>query len=595
MAGLYDVDRVVTFDSSFSSPEGERDHLLTGKSVSTTVQQAVAYAKFHPENAYVPQTVLLDFIHEQQGKERFEDRRRQVCGFEFKGSQYCVSIHGADRRQLRVLCTGDGDDTLLRDRFGVYHHQSAVEELYCNSPGRGEPYRFPELFQAPLLAVRTAGSIDYCKIVSESRNSGREELVRLSPVEGVPMTCSTRTRDFSWSQYLTTCGVVLEDSGILSQTDVCDSKQSRYRTCVVDGYAGGSADGILGIRCCESSPLHPDLAMVAWQDVLLRVDFREKTSILSHENKFKTLEFYNFAREQTYLTSFAVAHRGVCSNQYAIAAATPMHVHMFDLRMSARPVVSWENKLKPHLFRMSTWRDVQASYLDSMKFVSLGGSEDALVSSESFHGTSMLLRWRNKEEYPALRVSEGEIQEVKPTDSIDRMYESISESLSFVWKPISMQKLEPVGPRLLYNDFYPPCMVTIVERQENIELAEQYKIECLGRQARYLPPKSQKTQRDFGVAVINTSWDTEKTVCNPTILRLISSGDIVIGSIGLEESAQGNVSEHVTFTPAIPSSTTSVSISARKKTASQSNDDASESGKEEINFESSGFSHAFGT
>ena len=593
MAGLYDVDRVVTFDS-FSSPEGERD-LLTGKSVSTTVQQAVAYAKFHPENEYVPQTVLLDLLHEQQGKERFEDRRSQLCGFEFKGSQYCVSVHGADRRQLRVLCVGGGDERWFPDRFGVYHHKSAVEELYCNSPGRGEPYRFPELFQVPLLAARTAGSIDYYKIIVDSRDSGREELVRLSSVEGVSTTCSTRTRDFSWSQYVTTCGVVLDDSGILSQTDVCDSKKSRYRTCVVDGYAGGSADGILGIRCCESSPLHPDLAMVAWQDVLLRVDFREKTSILTHKNNVKTLEFYNFGREQTYLTSFAVAHRGVCANHYTTAAATPSHVHMFDLRMSDRPVVSWENKMKPHLFRMSAWRDVQASYLDSMKFVSLGGKEDALVSSDSFYGTSMLLRWRNKEEYPALYVSDGKIQEIKSVDSIDRTHESISKSLSFVWKPISMQKIEPVGPHLLYNDFYPPCMVDIVERQENIELAEQYKIECLGRQARYLPPKNQKMQRDFGVAIINASWDKEKTVFNPTILRFISSGDIVIGSIGLEERAQGDDSEHVTCTAAVPSSAASLSVSARNNSVSQSNDDAYDSEQGEINFESSGFAHAFGT
>ena len=462
----------------------------------------------------------------------------------------------------------------------------------------------------PVVAVRSISSIAYYQVVygSEDGHVGREgrggssrragqvgrgaaeRLVRLagrvgvgSVKLGIKIGPCARLRDFSWSQFASLSaldGVVLDDDGMLwevsasgqmAPTSTTSSRAFDYEcvTTTVDQRKREQRQGErrheplphhFGARRCVASPLHPRLNLVAWEGGVVRVDFREKR--VPQAVRFGSTDRPPSNRARvvcdtsgemgSFVTSLAVPSRvagGSHSDLRRFAISTTSHVHLYDMRKTAEPVVSWEHYMKypPEDFNTSTvvrrtsW-DMQTCFPDGLHFV-----KDGILVTNSISGTGMVCRWKVVEPAPKIGFDGGSLRWIGQDpgdDGHDGTHNAASpimgnnspliegrgraDGLRFMWRPISLERVEPIEPpQLLYSDTYPEQSMPSLIRDQALKVLEMEnrwdEIDDGGRvtRQRVLPARTPPVfRRDFGQVVVGSS-----------IIRYGTLGEILMGTL----------------------------------------------------------------
>jgi hypothetical protein len=471
-----------------------------------------------------------------------------VCGFAWQEVLWCVSAHGARRQELRLWrLGGKGDNECCH----AFEHDASVEEMYVST------------VDDIVIAVRSASCMVYYRF-----DGKRELLMRLEKGFRV-MNVSRRIYDFSWCQFGDGRGVVLDDCGVLSEIRCpVESKGSKHVTGnasyesyekILDCRSSQESPhdsfpqvSSLGTKRCESSPLHPGLALVAWQNAVHRFDFREKKKpweidSLARQKRSSMLCETSSPDGLTFITALAVPLRQVSQRLHAFAVSTPTHIHMYDMRKPNTPVVTWEHFMKYTLSRESgvddTW-ELQTSLPDGLNFITTSTREsqvtrDGILFTNSYHGKGMLCLWNVEEAAPTIACFGGKLHQL-PSSEMDPSDGSILDntsapdsSLSFSWKPIALERLEPVvPPSLVYSKIYPDsCMPDLIKWQDARILEAENRLEAdlmSPRTIRMLPPKKKPmVRRDFGCAIVHRASRPE----GPTLIRYGTFGEIISGSI----------------------------------------------------------------
>lgn len=615
---MYGLEKVVLTSPTLSSTAETTE----AHDYYNVVQQSMAYGAFHggKDAGYVPTLgtsgdSLLDLLYEdslqQKDWVRYQHQIRRLCGLRYFDRDLCLSVHGSDRQEIRVLHVSRGDNQ--EDSFTVTKHDKPVEEMYCNYNSNQHQKK---LSSHPLIAVRSTSSIDYFK-VHQSDENGKGTPVVLKRIHGASTTGTVHggtIRDFSWNQYISSHGVAIEDSGMLFETDVSamdgthniPSSRRSERLLDIKTKTSSTISSMGAIRC-ESSALHPHVTLVSWQDVLLKVDLREKNSVLSISSaqNHSTL-LYDFSSrsdnmKHTCVTAFAVASRHAGAS-HTYAASTPSHVYLFDIRKPSKPIVTWEHNMKFPSTRVNSWYDMKSSGFHDLKFVTLRGEEDALLATNSYQGNAILLRWALSDEGEYIEFADGKISYKKIVD--ENKYRRcdlkfLKEGpLYFAWKPISFQRFEPIlPPTLVYNNIYPaPAMPALTKWQDERNLSNQATVKCLEKEVRQLPTKKNPVCRDFGTLVLQRKWETNELALDPLLFRLGPFEEIIVGS--LKHLGDPSSSTHVE--KAINDDGLAFSIArqpnpacSRPESMAETKKDGSDS-QADVNFQSSGYSLAFG-
>jgi hypothetical protein len=520
------------------------------------VHQSMAYGAFHggEDSNFIPGVggnSLLDLLYEdsreQKDRVRYQRYVNRVCGLRCHDRDICISIHGEDRREIQVMnISPDTHDQA--DMYTITQHDYGMEEIYSNYSINGED---GEELSCPLIAARCASSIDYFKL--QVPLDGSSEPVTLKRIHGASTTGTVNggiLRDFSWNQYVSSHGIVLEDSGMLFETDlsIMDNanytRSSRQSQHILDTKKNIPSDlSSMGVMRCETCALHPQLAMVAWQDAVLKVDFREKNSNLlmtSSRGQNSARVLYDFScdsqnAKRTCVTAFAVASRHA-DVQHAYAVSTPSHVYLFDLRKPSCPLVTWEHYSKFPSARTTSWYDFKTALPSNLQFVDLDGQEDALLLSNSFHGNAVLLRWKCTDPGKYIEFNKGKISYKKEISEKPR---DISEpgalmkgSLYFSWKPVSFKRLEPIKPPVIvYNHLHPePEMFELSKWQNQMIFRNQDRIRCGEQDLRQLLPNKNQVCRDLGSCIIQRTWETSEPIKESPLIRLGLFDERIVGS-----------------------------------------------------------------
>lgn len=494
--------------------------------------------------------------------------RMDGTGEELKGEMqsvnhvYCVSVHGEMRRELRLWRLACGDDGV--QCCHVVSHEVPVEAVCASHTGEGAEEGAQSGESAVLVAVRSISSVVYYRVLYEKSKRGRGAGGRLVRLEGGVGAGGhgtggrgtggdgawdgsgdgARLRDFSWSQFSSPGlrdGIVLDDAGMLREvravispaTSVISSASRSYDgECVVDAYGREQRQRLhhLGTRRCVASPLHPRLNLVAWEGVVVRVDFREK-----QQDRARVACDVAGERMGSFVTALAVPSRvgqsGRCDLR-RFAISTSSHVHLYDMRRTKEPVVSWEHYMKYPREDMNTstsrppkW-DMQTCFPDGLHFL-----DDALLVTNSVLGKGMACSWRVVEPAPRIGFDGGAqrwLEREQGIDAGDMAPGDQGDNLQFTWRPVSLERLEAIEPpRLLYSDYYPePAMPALIERQTSKLIEIQYGRECVDGSGglvrkRVLPAKNPPVvRRDFG-----------QTVVGSTLIRYGTFGEILVGRI----------------------------------------------------------------
>lgn len=616
---LYGLEKVVL---TSSSPPDTRE-IREAYEFHDIVEQSMAYGAFHggDDASYIPGVgagSLLDVLYEdfREQKDHLRSHRclGQICGVRYYDTDVCLSIHGPDRREIRVMNVSlhDGCEESV---FTVTRHHTAVEEMYCNYKSGDCQMELVKEF--PLIAARCASSVDYFKLHMSSDDSS--EPVKLNRIHGASTTGTVnggKILDFSWNQYVSSHGIALEDSGMLFGTDLSGvdesyySRSSRRSERIVDFKKGKLSElSSMGVTRCEACALHPQLSLVAWQDALLRVDFREKSSSLpvtSSQNPTRVLFDFSESTKTgcaTCLMAFAAASRGA-SAPHAYAASTPSHVYLFDLRKPSSPLVTWEHYEKFPSTKTTSWFNLKASVPEGLQFVSLGGKEDALLATNSFKGSAFLLQWRCTDEGEYIEFCDGKISYKKDLDKSPRNFldddHQKDRPLHFAWKPIAFKRFEPVEPpTIVYNHMYPaPGMPEISKWQKHMGFITQDRIKCLSKDLTHLPPKISTRCSDLGSCFMQRKWENSSVASDSLLVRLGLYDEIIIGSFNSsvnKDSTTGDTSEipdEVVFSRACQAGQCQKACSGPNQMTEAT---TTGSGTQEINFESSGYTLGFGT
>lgn len=612
---LYDLKKVVLYPHLPHSRSDTRE----AYDFHGIIQQCMAYGSFHggEEAHYVPGVggdSLLDMLYEdareQKDRARYQRYLSRICGIRCYDNNICLSVHGQDRREIRVMNVSAG----VEDQDDVYtltQHDHAVEELYCNYRANGADEKD---MTSPLVAARCASSVDYFRL--HIPLDGSSEPVMLKRIHGAATTGTVNggvLRDFAWNQYVSSHGIVLEDSGMLFETDLSVLDDANYipssrRNChVLDAKKKSPTDlSSMGATRCEPCALHPQLSMVAWHDALLKVDFREKSSLLpmtSKQSQHDARVLYDFSinsgdSKHTCVTSFATASRN-SSVPHAYAASTPSHVYLFDVRKPSCPLVTWEHYSKFPSTRTTSWYDLKSSLPSNLQFVNTSGGGDALLLSNSFQGNAFLLQWKCIDEGEYIEFRDGKISYKKtigenPTCDSQSLAKS---SLHFAWKPISFQRFEPIKPpAIVYNHVHPnPGMSELLKWQEEMNFRNQDMIKCFDQNVRQLPPNNNQVCRDLGSCFMQRKWENNEICSDALLVRLGPFDELIIGS--LDTSQHGGSFPAETSSDHLVFSKPWLAGQGRQDCSSVhliTEDDGPDLESNKINFESSGYTLAVG-
>lgn len=588
------------------------------------VHQTMAYGAFYggEDSNFVPAvggSSLLDVLYEdsrqQKDRMRYQRYGGRVCGLHCYDKDICISIHGEDRREMQVMnISREAQEE--GDIYTITQHDYAVEEVYSNYHIDREN---DEEIASPLIAARCASSIDYFKL--QMPLDGGSEPVVLKRIHGASTTGTVRggvLQDFSWNQYVSSHGIVLEDSGMLFETDlsIVDNasytRSSRKTQYILDTKKNVPSDlSSMGIKRCETCALHPQLGMVAWQDAVLKVDFREKSSNLlmtSTRSQNSARVLYDFSLDsqntkRTCVTAFAVASRNA-DVPHAYAVSTPSHIYLFDIRKPSCPLVTWEHYSKFPSTKTTSWYDLKIALPNSLHFVNIDGQEDALLATNSFHGNAVLFQWKCTDPGEYIEFNKGKISYKKEICETSRdIFESgslMKGSLVFSWKPVSFKRLEPIQPpKIVYNHLYPePEMLELSEWQNYMLFRNQDKIRCMDEDSLLLLPNKNQLCRDLGSCIIQRKWETSEPITESLLIRLGLFHERIIGSF----NSRRNTENHSPGKASEASGSVEFSLA---RLAGQSRQDLLSGGittadgcfhsdKRDVNFESSGYKLAFG-
>ncbi len=492
------------------------------------------------------------------GRAKKDEETREITQ-----SVYCVSVHGVMRRELRLwrlACGGGGGDATRCCH--VILHEVPVEAVYVSHAseegGQGEE-------TTVLVAVRSISSVVYYRVLYEKTRRGLGadgRLVRLEGGVGVGIHGDrdgyvARLRDFSWSQFSSLSsslgimdGVVLDDEGMLREvraeispapSPTSSTSRSYDGACVVDAYRCDQRQHQqhhLGARRCVASPLHPRLNLVAWEGGVVQVDFREK-----QQPHARVVCDVAGRMQGTFVTALAVPSRvgqgGWCDLR-RFAISTSSHVHLYDMRRTVEPLVSWEHYMKypredknTSTSRPPRW-DMQTCFPDGLHFV-----EDRLLVTNSVLGKGVVCAWRVVEAAPRIGFEGGAQRWIEEDQCVEARGDAETDidgmvsggqldNLRFIWRPVSLERLEAIEPpQLLYSDIYPePAMPTLINKQTSklmeIEYRREYADDSGGVvRKRVLPAKNPPVvRRDFGQAVAGS-----------TLIRYGTFGELLVGCL----------------------------------------------------------------
>lgn len=521
----YTVDRVVV--------QGRAESLDEEGCPFSAVQQSAVFGRFKP-SLYAPRRLLADVGSEEE-KVAYPAAQSLVEGVCIGDRVVTFSAVGKDAASVQTLELNLDTEKQSMDlpRYSVTPQKGPVRQIYCNwklGPGRKSG-------EMPVIAVRRMKHVDFYRL-SDCRDVAS---MHVFPVLS-DLHCTYEhvdfIEDFSWNPYLSDRGVVLSRNGTLSQANCTRGKTHPSTLWNIKNSGATATSPISGIMKCNHVSTNDQQVMVAWQNSVSLVDFREKP--------VKPHCFYSL-QQGDWISAFCTSQSCSTPEMYLYALSTTREVQLFDLRRPESPVVTWEHGMSMPSRRTISWEKIAHSPLNHLGFVHLkNGNEGkhALFGVNTHRGIGVMLDWTREKSRPTMQYFNGRLQ-IKTGDDMTPLSSFLDKRfpMNFSWKSSFADSWEAVNPpHLVYNSYYPRQMTTIIDQQrEDRRSALQLFDTETDEKMRILPSKRDEHFRCRGVCIIDRDWADNSILSDPVTIHLDPAQKIVLGRIQIADDTVDDI------------------------------------------------------